>query len=132
MGPAQRHPAHHDGRERKVVNKAARLPISDCIIENFTQPTRWGLNSISWFHTRRDWCARRDSNSRPTAPEAAALSRLSYGRVVQVYIARADCLNGRPTFAVELRLAASPADCSSIRQSSTRQLSKSVPPGSRA
>ncbi len=27
-----------------------------------------------------NWCARRDSNSRPTAPEAAALSRLSYGR----------------------------------------------------
>ena len=37
------------------------------------------------------WCARRDSNSRPTAPEAAALSRLSYGRtaVCLVYIAAA-------------------------------------------
>src|ERR1019366_10339039 len=31
---------------------------------------------------RENWCAGRDSNSRPTAPEAAALSRLSYGRVV--------------------------------------------------
>ena len=46
-----------------------------------------------------NWCARRDSNSRPTAPEAAALSRLSYGRVLQVYIVGVECLNGRHAMA---------------------------------
>ena len=42
-----------------------------------------------------NWRARRDSNSRPTAPEAAALSRLSYGRTIvdQVYIVGSACLN---------------------------------------
>jgi hypothetical protein len=33
----------------------------------------------------REWCARRDSNSRPIAPEAIALSSLSYGRTLANY-----------------------------------------------
>jgi hypothetical protein len=63
---------------------------------------------------RKNWCARRDSNSRPTAPEAAALSRLSYGRtaVRLVYIGAARTLNARHSSSVKTRLAASPADCS--------------------
>jgi hypothetical protein len=32
----------------------------------------------------RDWYARLDSNQRPFAPEANALSRLSYGRILDL------------------------------------------------
>src|SRR5262252_3280952 len=38
--------------------------------------------AADWRRVRtfRSWCARRDSNARPLAPEANALSGLSYGR----------------------------------------------------
>jgi hypothetical protein len=41
------------------------------------------------------WCARRDSNAGPFAPEANALSRLSYGRKFNEDTAIASIANNR-------------------------------------